>query len=525
MKKILFLIHKTSESSFQACVESINTLKKDPRYEINQMCWSDPDGKFQVSDIYYSICKDENPDFTIIIEDTILFIDEYILFQIMNIFSSDNSVGVIGVKGVKELSPSGIVDEAGILYGGYYSLDSKGNILERIYNNTQYKYIEVEAVSAMMLAVRGSLPIWPRVNTRCFGEIISIAAALQGLKVVVPKDAQNWCLNTSIEELPNQSERAFIKRKLDLKRYLLNTDHILLTVGIPTYNRSKYFKKCIANLYKLVGNMPWVEVFVSNNDSTDDTEEIAKQYLKYDNFRYYKQPVNIVGKNFDYLYENALGEYVVACGDDDYYYNGAIYNILEAICFGNKPTVMNLIWSPQEMDFYVKYGNSLDNFLVDCTELFTCISCIILNHERYLLVEDKEKFTHTHLNQIYVQMEMIRNNPEYAIIYGNNFADGSGEAASDRIFESRYPYCQIFIKEQYEVIDYFLDKGLSREAYEAEKIKNLKKNLRWLHDIKNAGNKCQWRIDDDLEEIIEKYYSYEPYYEDLRQEIRKILSE
>ena len=74
------------------------------------------------------------------------------------------------------------------------------------------------------------------------------------------------------------------------------------------------------------------------------------------------------------------------------------------------------------------------------------------------------------------------------------------------------------------MLDYFLDKGLSREAYEEEKLINLNKVLSWLNIIKKADDTIQWIIDEDIYELIEEFYGYEPYYEDLKEKIDSILA-
>lgn len=76
----------------------------------------------------------------------------------------------------------------------------------------------------------------------------------------------------------------------------------------------------------------------------------------------------------------------------------------------------------------------------------------------------------------------------------------------------------------YPILDYFLDKGLSRGSYEKEKLINLGKILHWLEAIKLLGDKIQWRIDDDFEELMEEFYGYEPYYDELKQKIKELLA-
>lgn len=526
MKKILFLIHKTSDISYKDCVESIKALKKHPLYKIEFATWSNDSGKYTTSDMYIEAYNYHKQDITIIIEDTVLFVDENAIRKIVDIFSADSKIGLIGIKGVDHFPDNSNMDEADIIYGGCYEMVANRDVYEKKYTNITEPYVQVETVSSTMLAVRGYINVWSRINHRIIGEVLSVAVAMYGYKVVVPKCDICWCLTTLTEPVFTAEDVTILQNKYKLKRILFQTDHYLLTIGIPTYNRSKYFRKCIANLYSHIGDMPWIEVFVSNNDSTDDTEEIALQYLKYNNFRYYKQPVNIVGKNFNYLYENASGDYVVACGDDDYYSAETILKLLEVICLYPNSTLIELCWQETDNKKDIIHNSGINNFVVDCTNLYTCISSVVLHQQRYLEIESKDNFSDTHLNQCYVQLEMIRKNPEYVVLSGYNFLSESGECASGRKFSrgDRIPFCDIFIREYYLILDYFLDKGLNKEAYEKEKILNLQKVLSWLYEIKALEDNIQWLIDDDLPELMEEFYGYEPYYHEVRAHVTKLLS-
>ena len=525
MKKILFIINKTSDERYKECIEAINALKRPLLYSLKFASYTVGD-VFTTSDAYLALYEKENPDISIIMDDTVLFVNENLLRDIVKIFKTDPLARLIGVKGAKQLPDSGIIDEADSIYGGLYEMNPQGEVFEKKYNNAQAEFASVEAVSSTMVAIKGYIPIWRGIGNRYIGEILSVATAIQGYKVVVSRDSNSWCFTTIYESKPTEAELKVIKDKYKFKNILFDKNQCILTIGIPTFNRSRYFRKCISNLYKNVGDMPWVEIFVSNNDSTDETEEVVAQYFQHKNFRYYKQPVNIRGKNFDYLYENAKGDFVVACGDDDYYSAETILNLLEAICLHPDSTLIELEWPSEHTSSAILPGNGIDEFLVKCTTLYTCISCIVLNQKKYMAIEVKDRFSHTHLNQCYVQLEMIRKDPQFMILRGDNFLLGSGEATAGRKFKEneRHPFCDIFVREYYPILDYFLDKGLSREAYEEEKLINLNKVLSWLNTIKKADDTIQWLIDEDIYELIEEFYGYEPYYEDLKEKIDSILA-
>lgn len=520
-KKILFIVRKSSENAYKECINSIDALKIPLRCSIGYASY-DANDTFQPLDVYLAMYQSESPDISIIVDDTVLFVYEDLLNDLIKVFQSDSSIRLIGVKGVREFPDSGIINDAENIYGGLYEMNNQREVFEKRYTDISEAYAQVEAVSSTVLVIRGYIPVWAGVNGRCIGEVMSVAAEVYGYKAVIPRNARFWCFSTLPEAKPTAEDVAFIKGKYRFKRILFNRNHYLLTIGIPTFNRSKYLAKCLSNLCTQTSNLPWIEIFVSDNASTDDTEKIIARCYGGGNFRYHKQFANIgAGKNFEYIYENARGDFVIACGDDDYYTGEAILNLLEAICLYPDVTVMELEWRYDHVASAILHNIGFDNFLVECTELYTCISCVALNKERYMEVSCKDRFAHTQLNQCYIQLEMIRHAPGYVLIKGNNFSRASGEASRGRIFsrDEQQAFCDIFIREYYSVVEYFLDKGLSRNAFEKEKIINIRKIFTWLHHIKQTGHLSQWRIDDDLDVLIEEFYGYEPYYDRLKQEV------
>jgi len=112
----------------------------------------------------------------------------------------------------------------------------------------------------------------------------------------------------------------------------------LLSICIPTYNRSKYLRSNLLSIFSQVRHPELVEVVVSDNHSTDETEAVAREFLKYENFRYFRQEENIgPAKNFLSNVALAKGEYCWIIGDDDFILQERIESILQLI--GENPDV------------------------------------------------------------------------------------------------------------------------------------------------------------------------------------------
>lgn len=107
----------------------------------------------------------------------------------------------------------------------------------------------------------------------------------------------------------------------------------LLSICIPTYNRSKYLKESIESIITqkefLDGT---VEIVISDNASTDDTEQIVAEYAeKYYNIYYSKNEVNVIDKNYPIVLSKAHGTLRRLCNDTLIFYPDALSNICDVI--------------------------------------------------------------------------------------------------------------------------------------------------------------------------------------------------
>lgn len=92
-----------------------------------------------------------------------------------------------------------------------------------------------------------------------------------------------------------------------------------LTVGLPVYNGEKYLAEALeALLGQSYGDF---EMIISDNASTDTTEEICRDYAARDKrIRYLRQNVNIgAGPNHNIVFDEARGELFKWASDDDLY--------------------------------------------------------------------------------------------------------------------------------------------------------------------------------------------------------------
>ena len=106
----------------------------------------------------------------------------------------------------------------------------------------------------------------------------------------------------------------------------------LLSICIPTYNRAKFLKSSLLSIYDQIDDYKDFEVIVSDNASTDNTEQVVAEYLHKINFRYIKQSKNVgAARNYLTLVSNASSEFCWIVGDDDFILPNRIANIIYLI--------------------------------------------------------------------------------------------------------------------------------------------------------------------------------------------------
>lgn len=108
----------------------------------------------------------------------------------------------------------------------------------------------------------------------------------------------------------------------------------LLSIGIPTYNRSSILKELLATLSPVIIELQGeVEILISDNASTDETANIVDSFISKNSYiRFHSSPENLgFDANVNNVMKLSSGNYVWLLGDDDYVREDAIKYILSVI--------------------------------------------------------------------------------------------------------------------------------------------------------------------------------------------------
>jgi glycosyltransferase involved in cell wall biosynthesis len=108
----------------------------------------------------------------------------------------------------------------------------------------------------------------------------------------------------------------------------------LLTIGIPTFNRSSFLDRALYFLSNQHGiNNGDIEIIISDNSSIDGTTDVVNKYINLPlDIQYYRNETNIgADKNIVQCFKRARGKFVWIMGDDDYLVPGALPQIVQLL--------------------------------------------------------------------------------------------------------------------------------------------------------------------------------------------------
>lgn len=239
-----------------------------------------------------------------------------------------------------------------------------------------------------------------------------------------------------------------------------------LSICIPTYNRRKFLERSINALLPQLNDE--VEVLISNNCSTDDTDEYCKSLDSM--ITYYKQPENIgPDGNFLWLMDNAKGKYLIILSDDDYMEDGAIENLLNFL--NDKEIALGIInykcrLKDGSFTSYtygnganIEYANEqIKEFIEYIGIQITFISGLVFNRDLLRKVKNKSQYKSTYLLQTCVALQCLKFNKKTAIIR-------TVSCIMEPDNSSGYNFYKVFVKNWHDVLfNVGLDAKLPKKA-------------------------------------------------------------
>ena len=288
----------------------------------------------------------------------------------------------------------------------------------------------------------------------------------------------------------------------------------ILSICIPTYNRSQYLKQALEALVSNAAFDDEVEIVISDNCSTDETEQVSKEYVaKYPNVKYFRNAENIRDSNFCLALDRATGHYVKLMNDNLIVEDDGLQYMKKRIK-EHLEDRMPLFFSGGPLFNHPKTDecicNNFEDFVIHLSYYVTAIYCFGAWKEDWDKVTERTKYSHLQLNQDDWAYQIMENRGK-CIIY-------TGKVASslliDRKYRSGYNWFQVHVANYYDILQPYIDKGLlSKKALSKEK-------RTYLYDLRGMIVKTylpwlmpnfQFDTSGTLK-IIWKYFKTEPYF-------------
>jgi len=246
----------------------------------------------------------------------------------------------------------------------------------------------------------------------------------------------------------------------------------LLTIAIPTYNRSKHLAACLEQIVKqLPGHEDDIDIIISDNCSTDDTSAVITQYsAKTKVIRSIRNDSNIgADNNFIQCFEQSDSTFFMLLGDDDVLLDDGLNYLMEiihkekcssiflraAVFFNDYKTE---ILQTDTSKTYTVYEDPQD-FIKRVNIDATFISSNIINKSQLAESTDIRRFNETNLVQLgWILPSMINADRcvyvERAILAGKAFNSGG------------FRFFDTFVVNLNRIIDYYSRNGMQAATYE-----------------------------------------------------------
>ena len=93
----------------------------------------------------------------------------------------------------------------------------------------------------------------------------------------------------------------------------------LVSICVPTYNRSRYLASLLESLVGQLAAFPYpYELVIADNASPDNTRDVVHAFSGRLPIRYLRHDTNIGGyPNWQFVMSKAIGRYLVYLSDDD----------------------------------------------------------------------------------------------------------------------------------------------------------------------------------------------------------------
>ena len=283
----------------------------------------------------------------------------------------------------------------------------------------------------------------------------------------------------------------------------------LLSICIPTYNRCEYLKKSIETIISQKEfSDEDVEIVISDNCSTDDTEIVCKKYTEqYENIKYFKNQENVRDRNFPLVLSKGSGVLLKLCNDTLIFNKDALNDLLHLIrnCQDEKPVIFTSNNNHYPNEITVK---SLEDFLNTISYNITWIGGLSIWKEDYNSFGNTYEGCDESLWQVPCLLKYV-NKKKNAVVYNKRLFTTQTVAKKN----ISYGLYKVFYTNYLGFVKKYINNGISRACFDwLEKDLLLNFFPYWMVQYKLQDKQLDYSKSEDLIQCVKESYKSKPYY-------------
>lgn len=293
---------------------------------------------------------------------------------------------------------------------------------------------------------------------------------------------------------------------------------VLVSICIPTYNRADCLKM---SLESLVAQEEFksgkVEIVISDNASTDSTEEVGKAFSsEYPGIHYHRNDKNITDANFPLVFSYGKGTLLKLCNDTLMYKENALKLFCDSVekYVNDKP--MLFFSNGNTCTDSEKEELNFEQFMLTASYWTTWIGAFSCWKSDFESMGPDTESASTHLWQV-KQICRIMSMKNRAILLPDQFCTAQTVQKKD----VSYGIYHVFYENYLSIVKQYTDTAICYEQLKKDIL--MKFFPRWIADWEMQNRKLAYSKTENLKEKIIEAYKNEPYFDEFRALYKKVL--